>query len=170
MSNSKMNTQINTNESFEFTAENLATYKELLTRYDDIQSALLPTLHLAQEQNSWLSPGVITYLSNLMGLPEIKIKEVISFYDMLYDHPVGRNIVQVCTNITCSMFGGREIYKGLLEKYNAEYLTPTKDGRFSFQKMECLGACEMAPCMRLNNDYVGPVTLKTALEKVEELP
>ncbi len=157
-------------EKFEFTAENLATYKNYLTRYDDIQSALLPTLHLAQEQNRWLSPAVVSYLSELMGLPEIKIKEVISFYDMLYDAPVGRNIIQVCTNITCSMFGGREIYKGLLEKYDAEYLKPTRDGRFSFQKMECLGACEMAPCMRVNNDYVGPVDLKKAIEKIEELP
>lgn len=160
----------NTQDKFEFSAENLATYKNYLTRYDDIQSALLPTLHLAQEQNRWLSPAVVSYLSELMGLPEIKIKEVISFYDMLYDAPVGRNIIQVCTNITCSMFGGREIYKGLLEKYDAEYLKPTRDGRFSFQKMECLGACEMAPCMRVNNDYVGPVDLKKAIEKIEELP
>lgn len=160
----------NTQDKFEFSAENLATYKNYLTRYDDIQSALLPTLHLAQEQNRWLSPGVVSYLSELMGLPEIKIKEVISFYDMLYDAPVGRNMIQVCTNITCSMFGGREIYKGLLEKYDAEYLKPTRDGRFSFQKMECLGACEMAPCMRVNNDYVGPVDLKKAIEKIEELP
>lgn len=159
-----------TTEKFEFSAENLATYKNYLTRYDDIQSALLPTLHLAQEQNKWLSPAVVSYLSELMGLPEIKIKEVISFYDMLYDAPVGRNMIQVCTNITCSMFGGREIYKGLLEKYDAEYLKPTRDGRFSFQKMECLGACEMAPCMRVNNDYVGPVDLKKAIEKIEELP
>lgn len=161
---------MSTEQKFEFSAENLATYKNYLTRYDDIQSALLPTLHLAQEQNRWLSPAVISYLSELMGLPEIKIKEVISFYDMLYDAPVGRNMIQVCTNITCSMFGGREIYKGLLEKYDAEYLTPTRDGRFSFQKMECLGACEMAPCMRVNNDYVGPVDLKKAIEKIEELP
>ena len=160
----------NTQDKFEFSAENLATYKNYLTRYDDIQSALLPTLHLAQEQNRWLSPAVVSYLSELMGLPEIKIKEVISFYDMLYDAPVGRNMIQVCTNITCSMFGGREIYKGLLEKYDAEYLKPTRDGRFSFQKMECLGACEMAPCMRVNNDYVGPVDLKKAIEKIEELP
>lgn len=159
-----------TEQKFEFSAENLATYKNYLTRYDDIQSALLPTLHLAQEQNKWLSPAVVSYLSELMGLPEIKIKEVISFYDMLYDAPVGRNMIQVCTNITCSMFGGREIYKGLLEKYDAEYLKPTRDGRFSFQKMECLGACEMAPCMRVNNDYIGPVDLKKAIEKIEELP
>ena len=157
-------------EKFEFTPANLETYKDIITRYDDIQSALLPVLHLVQEQNRWLSPESVKYVSELMGLPEIKIKEVISFYDMLYDAPVGRNMIQVCTNITCSMFGGREIYKGLLEKYDAEYLTPTRDGRFSFQKMECLGACEMAPCMRVNNDYVGPVDLKKAIEKIEELP
>jgi NADH-quinone oxidoreductase subunit E len=158
------------NEHFEFTAENLATYKELLTRYDDVESALLPVLHLAQEQNRWLPPHVVSYISKLMSIPEIKIKEVISFYDMFYDVPVARNIVHVCTNISCSMFGGREIYQGLLKHFDTDYLTPTRDGRISLQKMECLGACELAPCMRINNDFVGPVDLTTAITKLEELP
>lgn len=157
-------------EKFEFTAENMEKYKELLTRYDDTESALLPVLHLVQEQNKWLPPHAVAYVSQLMGIPEIKIKEVISFYDMFYDVPVARNMVHVCTNITCSMFGGREIYQGLLKHFNTDYLTPTNDGRISLQKMECLGACEMAPCMRINNDYVGPVDLTAAIQKLEELP
>jgi NADH:ubiquinone oxidoreductase subunit E len=105
-----------------------------------------------------------------MNIPEIKIKEVISFYDMFYDVPVARNIVQVCTNITCSMKGGREIYQGLLKHFGTQYLTPTKDGRISFQKMECLGACEMAPCMRVNNDYIGDLSLRSAIQTADELP
>jgi NADH-quinone oxidoreductase subunit E len=157
-------------EKFEFTPENLTKYKEYLTRYDDIESALMPVLHLAQEQNRWLPDHVVSYVSQLMGIPEIKIKEVISFYDMYYDVPVARNIVHVCTNITCSMFGGREIYQGLLKHFETDFLTPTRDGRISIQKMECLGACEMAPCMRLNNDYVGSVDLVMAIQKLEELP
>jgi NADH-quinone oxidoreductase subunit E len=155
---------------FEFTKENLDKYKEFLSRYDDVESAMLPVLHLAQEQNGWLPDHVVTYISELMKIPEIKIKEVISFYDMFYSEPVGRNIVQVCTNISCSMKGGREIYQGLLTHFNTEYLKPTKDSRISLQKMECLGACEMAPCMRLNNDYVGDLDLARAIQLVEELP
>ncbi len=155
---------------FKFTAENLAKYEELLTRYDDVESALLPVLHLVQEQNRWLPEEAIEYVSALMKIPEIKIKEVISFYDMFYDTPVARNVVHVCTNITCSMFGGREIYQGLLKHFDTDYLTPTRDGRISLQKMECLGACEMAPCMRVNNDYVGPIDLVSAIHKLEELP
>lgn len=157
-------------EAFEFNQENMAQYKEYLTRYDDVESALLPTLHLAQEQYGWLPPHVVSYVSKLMSIPEIKIKGVISFYDMFYDVPMARNIVHVCTNITCSMFGGREIYQELLKHFNTDYLTPTEDGRISLQKMECLGACELAPCMRINNDYVGPVDLATAIQKLEELP
>lgn len=157
-------------KTFEFTAENLATYKEYLTRYDDVESALLPTLHLVQEQNGWLSESAISYVSNLMNIPVINIKEVISFYDMFYDVPVARNVVQVCTNISCSMYGGREIYQGLLKHFDTGYLTPTRDGRISLQKMECLGACELAPCMRVNNDYVGNLDLPTAIQKLEELP
>jgi NADH-quinone oxidoreductase subunit E len=105
-----------------------------------------------------------------MNIPFVKIKEVISFYDMFYDQPVGRNIVHVCTNITCSMFGGRELYQDLLTHFRTDFLTPTKDGRISIQKMECLGACELAPCIRVNNDYVGPVDLATAIHRIEELP
>jgi NADH-quinone oxidoreductase subunit E len=157
-------------EPFKFSAENLAKYEELLTRYDDVESALLPVLHLVQEQNRWLPQEAVEYVSTLMSIPEIKIREVISFYDMFYDVPVARNMVHVCTNITCSMFGGREIYQGLLKHFDTDYLTPTRDGRISLQKMECLGACEMAPCMRINNDYVGPVDLVSAIQKLEELP
>jgi NADH-quinone oxidoreductase subunit E len=155
---------------FEFTKENKDTYNELLSRYDDVESALLPVLHLAQEQNGWLPAHVISYISNLMKIPEIKIKEVISFYDMFYDEPIGRNIVQVCTNISCSMKGGREIYQGLLKHFDTQYLKPTRDGRISIQKMECLGACEIAPCMRLNNNYVGELDLTRAIQLAEELP
>ncbi len=155
--------------TFTFSKENLATYNEYLTRYDDVESALLPTLHLVQEQNHWLSEDAINYVSTLMGIPAIKIKEVISFYDMFYDVPVGRNIVQVCTNITCSMYGGREIYQGLLHHYETSFLTPTRDGRISIQKMECLGACELAPCMRANNEYVGHLDLASAIHKIDEL-
>lgn len=158
------------NKKFEFSLENLEKYKEILTRYDDVESALLPVLHLAQEQNRWLAPHVVSSLSEMMKIPEIKIKEVISFYDMFYDVPVARNIVHVCTNITCSMFGGREIYQGLLKHFDTDYLTPTKDDRISLQKMECLGACESAPCMRINNDYVGSMDLAAAILKLEELP
>ena len=161
---------MSTSKQFEFSPENMTKYKELLTRYDDVESALLPVLHLAQEQTKWLPDHVVEYISNLMNIPVVKIKEVISFYDMFYDVPVGRHMVQVCTNITCSMFGGREIYQGLLKHYNTDYLTPTMDGRVSLQKMECLGACEMAPCMRVNNEYVGPVDLSSAILKIEELP
>jgi NADH:ubiquinone oxidoreductase subunit E len=89
---------------------------------------------------------------------------------MFYDEPVGRNIVQVCTNISCSMRGGREIYQGLLSHFDTQYLKPTRDGRISLQKMECLGACEIAPCMRLNNEFVGDLDLAKAIQLVEELP
>ena len=157
-------------KKFEFTPKNKEKYNELLTRYDDVQSALLPVLHLAQEQNGWLSDEVVACISAMMAIPEIKIKEVISFYDMFYDAPVGRNVIQVCTNITCSMFGGREIHKGLLEHFRTSNMKPTTDGKLFIQKMECLGACEVAPCMRVNNHYEGQLTLKTAIQKLEVLP
>lgn len=156
-------------ETFEFSADNKRKFDEYLTRYDDVESALLPVLHLAQEQNGWLSPAVVSKVSEMMNIADIRIREVISFYDMFYDHPVGENIIQVCTNISCSMFGGREIHAQLLDKYNVKNLVPTEDGKIMIQKMECLGACEKAPCMRVNSKYVGPLTPEQAITEVESL-
>jgi len=156
-------------EKFLFTAENKAKYAEYLTRYDDVESALLPVLHLAQEQNGWLSSAVVASISEMMNIPAIKIQQVISFYDMFYAHPMGKNIIQVCTNISCSMYGGRKLHGELLEHFQTENLQPTQDGQITIQKMECLGACEMAPCIRINNDYMGPITFESAVKKIKEL-
>ncbi len=153
---------------FTLTPENLKTYQELLTRYDDVESALLPVLHLAQNQHGYLPKQVQSYIAQLMNIPEVKIKEVVSFYDMFYDQPTAENIVQVCTNITCSMFGGREIHQRLLEFFETKNMQPTQDGKWFFQKMECLGACEQAPCMRLNHDYYGHLTEEKALKALRE--
>lgn len=154
---------------FLFTAENLKKYEKILSRYDDRESALLPVLHLAQEQAGYLPEEVMTYVSSLMDIPVMRIKEVVSFYDMFYSEPTARNVVQVCTNITCSLYGSREMYQELLKRYQTENMKPTEDGRLFFQKMECLGACEMAPCMRLNNQYVGNLTLDKALDAIRGL-
>lgn len=156
-------------ESFEFTTENLEKYNELLTRYDDVESAILPVLHLAQEQHGYLPELVLKKISSMMNVPVVKLREVVSFYDMFYDEPTGRNIIQVCTNLTCSMFGSREMYKNLLREYKTENMKPCDDSRLFFQKMECLGACGDAPCMRVNNDYYGKVSLDSALKIIRVL-
>jgi len=156
-------------EKFEYSAENKKKYDHLLTRYDDVESALLPALHLAQDQNGYISESVMKYLSELMNIPVVKISEVVSFYDMFYNHPVGKNIIQVCTNITCSMFGGRELFQDLCRQFGAGQLKPVNNNKYMFQKMECLGACEQAPCMRVNNDYHGKLNLDEAIRIIKEL-
>lgn len=155
-------------QKFEFNGENKKEYDRLLSRYDDVESALLPVLHLAQEQNGYVSEGVVAYLSELMNIPQVKINEVVSFYDMFYDQPVGKNIIQVCTNITCSMFGGRELFSDLCRHFGASQMRPVNNNQYMFQKMECLGACEMAPCMRVNNDYHGKLNLEEAIRIIKE--
>jgi len=159
---------MSTSLPFSFTEKNLKEYQEILSRYDDIESALLPVLHLAQEQHGYLPTVVVEYISSLMGIPKIKIQEVISFYDMFYDTPTAKKIVQVCTNITCSLYGGRKIHQELLSHYNTQNMVPTKDGEIFIQKMECLGACEIAPCIRVGNDYYGPIQdTQEALNKIK---
>lgn len=153
--------------TFSFTQENQNKCAEIMKRYDDKASALLPLLHLAQEQHGHLSSEVVIYIAGIVELPEVKIKEVISFYDMFYDRPTAKKIVQVCTNITCSLFGAREIYGELLHHYQAQNMKATSDGEFFFQKMECLGACEQAPCMRIDEDYIAHIDKEKAISELE---
>jgi NADH:ubiquinone oxidoreductase subunit E len=156
-------------DSFEFTAENQTSYNEIITRYESKYSALLPVLHLAQKQNGWISGPVIAHISNLMGIPGSKIKEVVTHHEMLYDKPIGRNVVRVCTSVTCSMFGARDTYRAILEKYDLLDLGTTKDGRVTVQKVQCLGACEMAPSMQVNDTNYGRLSTEKAIQKIEEL-
>lgn len=156
-------------KKFSFTPERLKEYERILTRYDDVESALLPALHLAQEQNGHCSPELVEYLSELMKIPTVRINEVISFYDMFYDKPTAKHIIHICTNISCSMSGGREIHKGVLKHFETENMRPTKDGKLFIQKMECLGFCEVAPVIRVGNEVRGGVTLDETIKILSEL-
>ncbi len=138
---------------FKLSNEGVAFVKKELSRYETKLSAVIPALYRAQDENGgWVGPEVVTYLSQLMDIPQSQIEEVLDFYTMFNKQPVGRYHLQVCTNITCSMAGGRELVQHLCRKLKVLPGEMTKDGKFTVSYVECAGSCDTAPVMQINRE------------------
>ncbi|MBI4437056.1 MAG: NAD(P)H-dependent oxidoreductase subunit E [Candidatus Omnitrophica bacterium] len=151
--------------AFTFTPSNQKKINEILPRYETKQAALLPILHLAQEQHGYLSPDVEEAVASLLGLPVVKVREVTSFYTLYEKKPCGKTPIRVCRNLSCTLLGGREILEYVRQKLGIDVGESTPDGRFRLDSVECLCACEMAPMMQVGDDYYGPLTK----EKVDQI-
>ncbi len=141
-----------------------------IARYpaDKRQSALIPSLSIVQEEcgAGSLSTELMDAVAAYIEIPEIAVYEVASFYSMYELEPVGRNMVAVCTNISCMLCGGEEIVEHIEEKYGVKIGETTADGKFTLkQEEECLAACAGAPMMTVNGHYHEQLTL----EKVDTI-
>ncbi len=149
----------------EFSPEAKKKFDYLLTRYPNKEAALLPVLHLAQEEWGWISPEAVHYIGGLLDLSPATVFGVVSFYNMYNQKPVGKYHVQVCTNLSCMIGRAYDIYEGLCEKMNVQPGQTTPDGKFTITEVECLGSCGTAPVVQINNDYHENMTV----EKVDAL-
>jgi len=149
---------------FQLSPEGQNAVKKELGRYESKDSAIIPSLYIAQKENKgWISADVISHLSQLMEIPESKIVEVFKFYTMFNQKPVGKFHVQVCTNISCAVNGGRELAHHISKELGAKYGDVTVDGRFTVSKVECLGSCGTAPMMQVNDKYYEGLTPESAM-------
>lgn len=149
---------------FSLSEEGLKKVKAELGRYEIKESAIIPALYVAQkENNGFISEEVITHLSKVMDIPPSRIEEVFKFYTMFNQKKVGKYHVQVCTNISCCLVGGRELADHLCKELKVGYDQITDDGRFSVSKVECLGACGYAPMMQVNEEYYEHLTPESAM-------
>lgn len=142
-------------DKFLFNKENLIKANSHLANYpsDRKQSALLPLLHLAQEQEGWISIAAIAYIADFLAVPYIKVYEVVTFYSMFNLSPVGKYHLQVCTTTPCWLRGSDEIMNICKSKLNIKHGETTNDQKFTLTEVECLGACANAPVVQINNDY-----------------
>ena len=138
---------------FELSPERVEKIKKELQRYEIKQSAIIPALYQVQEQYGWVPKEGIDFLSKLMDIPEAEIREVFTFYTMFNQQPTGKFHLQVCTNISCSMAGARELTDYICKKLNVKPGEMTPDGKFTVSKVECLGSCDTAPVMQNNFEY-----------------
>jgi len=152
----------------QFSEEKLKKVQEIKARYPEgkQKSALLPVLHLAQEEfGGWLSSETMDYVAELLNLLPIEVYEVASFYTMYNKKPVGKYVLEVCQTGPCMVRGSHEIIQYIEEKLGIKPGETTADGLFTLKPAECLGACGYAPMMQLGKHYREHLTK----EKVDEL-
>lgn len=149
---------------FTLSEQGLAGVKKELARYEAKESAIIPSLYIAQkENNGFITPEMITHLAKVMDIPEARINEVFKFYTMFNQKPVGKYHVQVCTNISCALEGGREMANHICHELGVKLNEVTPDGRFTVSRVECLGSCGTAPMMQVNDTYHEKLTPDTAM-------
>lgn len=147
-------------------------FEKLLTRYPDRRAALLPTLNLAQEVRGHVSPETMDRVAALLELPDAYVRGVATFYTMYNKRPVGRFLVQVCTNISCNLCGAEEVVASFLEHTDTEMGETSADGNFTVIEAECLAACGFPTCVQINSRYyenVTPDDVAGILERLKEL-
>ncbi len=148
---------------FELSSEALKKINSELSRYETKESAIIPSLYIAQSENSgWINTEVILALSKVMQIPESRINEVFKFYTMFNQKPVGKYHVQVCANISCALEGGRELAAHICKELNVKLGEVTADKRFTVSRVECLGSCGTAPMMQVNDRYYESLTPEAA--------
>jgi len=138
--------------------------EEIRAKYPDRKSALLPSLYVAQREFGWLSHEAMTCVAQTLNLPEAFVRGTASFYSMFRHKPVGRNLIQLCTNVSCMILGAEKLVDLLNTKYGVKPGGTSEDGRFSLVEMECIGACGTAPAMLVNTDFYDNLTEKTIEE------
>ena len=161
-----------TDKDFTFNADNVKTAKWHLSKYpkNQKQSAVMPLLDLAQRQNKgWLSKEAIEYVANYLDMPIIKVYEVASFYTMYNLQPVGKYLIEVCTTTPCWLNGSDEIVNTCKKTLGININETTKDGKFTLQEAECLGACVNAPMMQIGDDYYEDLNSETTAKVLEDL-
>jgi NADH-quinone oxidoreductase subunit E len=146
-----------------------AEIKQFKGRYPDPKSALLTALHVAQQEHGWLSPEVMRDVAEVMDLPPTEVASVASFYTMFNRQPVGENLIQVCTNISCSLLGAEHIVEYLKGKLGIDVGGTTPDNKSTLVTVECLGSCGTAPMMQINDTYYESLTEERIDRILEEL-
>jgi len=140
------------------TKENEARARATIALYPQARSALVPLLHLVQEQDGNLTTDGMAHVAELLELTPAEVYGTASFYDMFFMHPVGRYLVSVCTNIACMLQGGYDLLDHAEESLGISAGATTDDGVFTLEEVECIGLCGNAPCLAVNWRFFGDVT------------
>jgi NADH-quinone oxidoreductase subunit E len=137
--------------------------------YETNQSALIPALHVAQADQGWLSEETQREVAELLGISQQSVAGVVSFYTMFYRQPVGKHVLQVCRNLSCTMLGGQRLRKRIEERLGIVEGETTPDGRFTLLEVECLGSCGTAPVLMVNDRYHESVSAEDLDRLLSEL-
>ena len=144
-----------------FTPANLEAAREIIARYPHKKSATIPLLHLAQDQDGWVTPEAMEEIAALLDLTPALVLGTCSFYTMLKREPVGKLLVSVCTNLSCLVNGGPDLLDHLARRY-------ADDDDVTVEEVECIAACDLAPVLQVNYEFHGPLTAEAADTIIDE--
>jgi len=136
-----------------FSPKLAARFDALVEKYPVRRSALVPMLLYAQDEIGYLSDAVVAEIAERIGITELDVRNVATYYSMLRFTPAGKYNVQVCTNISCMLRGGNELFEHCKERLGIGNKQTTADGLFSLEEVECIGACSWAPAVQVNYDF-----------------
>src|ERR1700712_648698 len=153
------------------TEETRAAAREIIARYPEgrSRSALLPMLHLVQAEEGYITPAGIAFCAEVLGLTKAEVGAVATFYTMYKRRPTGEYLVSVCTNLSCQILGGEEIYARLSRRLGVGHDETTPDGSITLEHAECLAACDYAPVLTVNYEVFDNQTQESAEELVDAL-
>jgi NADH-quinone oxidoreductase E subunit len=151
------------------TAESVTRIKNAATMYPVAKSAVLPALTIAYRQIGHLNEDIYEEIGEVLGVPAGEVAEAASFYTMFPKQPVGKYLIQVCHNISCSLLGAESLITYLEQKLGVQVGETTPDNLFTIVRVECLGSCSTAPMMQINHDYYENLTRKKVDSILEQL-
>jgi NADH-quinone oxidoreductase subunit E len=151
-----------------------AKFDKLLKSYPPgrQRSAMVPMLLYAQDEIGSVTPELVEEVARRLGVQPLQVEEVLSYYSMLHRKPLGRHHVQICTNISCLLTGGEELWHSACRKLGIGHKEVTPDGQISLEEVECIGACSWAPALQVNYDFyhgVTPQQLDQLLDSLRKL-
>ncbi len=144
--------------------------KATIALYPQKRSALLPLLHLAQEQDGWLTPEAMEHVGELLDLEPAEVLGTAAFYTMFKRQPTGKHLVSICTNLACMLAGAYELLEHAESRLGIKPGGTTADGAFSLEEAECLAHCDQAPCLQVNYRYfdrVGNAEFDTLIDDLK---
>lgn len=142
----------------------------LKSDYETARSAVIPALHVAQQDQGWLSSETQADVAELLELTPQAVREVVTFYTMFHQKPVGRHLLQVCRNVACWLHGSHQLQTQIEERLGIKEGETTPDGRFTLLSVECLGSCGTAPVLMVNDRYHEDLTPDALERLLTELP
>ena len=143
-----------------FSPEMEARFEKFLAKYpaDRKRSAVIPMLIYGQDEVGAITDELVEEIARRTGVTPLQVNEVVGFYSMLHRKPQGNYHVQICTNISCLLTGGAELWEQACHKLGIGHKEVTRDGRISLEEVECMGACSWAPAVQVNYDFYHDVT------------
>lgn len=154
---------------FQFTEENLKKIQHHIDKYPVKRPAVMPALYIGQEQNGYISREVMAEVAKILDMTPEDVLGIVTFYTMYHQKPMGKYHLQVCTNVSCMLRGGYDVYDKVKEKLGIGNMQVTEDMQFSLEEVECMGSCGTAPMMAVNEDFHENLTLDQVDQIIESL-